>query len=242
LSDTPLPPALLRHASAYYRTAGRFAWHFARGKLHDPAFRAILAGGYLSQRQELLDLGAGQGLLAASLLAARACHASERASDWPPAWPAPPQLRTYTGIEINPHEVRRARHAFALDTGTTIRMVHADIREADYGHPDAVVLLDVLHYCDFAAQEAVLRRARAALPAHGLLLMRIGDRAGGLAFRVSTAVDSTVALARHGRWLSLYCRSLRQWQELLHSSGFASRAIPMVGAAYSNALLVAHPL
>jgi len=241
LREAPLPPALLQHASAYYRSAGRFAWHFARGKLRDPAFRAILAGGYLAHRRDLLDLGAGQGLLAAWLLAARACHASGSAADWPAHWPAPPQLRSYTGIEINPHEVRRGRRAFGLDTGITVRMVHADIREADYGNPDAIVLLDVLHYNDFAAQEALLRRARAALPDDGLLLMRIGDRAGGMAFTLSTAVDRTVALARRGRWLRLYCRPLRQWQELLRALGFSCRAIPMVGAAYSNALLVAHP-
>jgi SAM-dependent methyltransferase len=242
LSEAPLPRALLHHASAYYRAAGRFAWHFARAKLHDPAFRAILTGGYLAQRQDLLDLGAGQGLLAAWLLAAQACHASERAGDWPRNWPVPPQLRTYTGIEINPHEVRRARRAFALDTGSSIRIVHADIREADYGHPDAIVLLDVLHYFDFAAQESVLQRARRALPSDGVLLMRIGDRAGGLPFTLSTAVDRSVALARRGSWLRLYCRPLRQWQELLKGLGFASRAIPMTGATYSNALLLAQPL
>ena len=34
---------LLDRASAPYRGAGRFAWHFARGKLgHDPVFRHLL--------------------------------------------------------------------------------------------------------------------------------------------------------------------------------------------------------
>ncbi len=241
MSETPLPPALLTHACAYYRGAGRFAWHFARAKLSaDPAFRAILAGGYLAQREHLLDLGAGQGLLAACLLAARACCAAERAGEWPAHWPAPPQLRSYTGIEINPHEVRRGRRAFALDPGTLVRMVHGDIREADFGHPDAIVLLDVLHYCDPAAQEALLRHARAALPHEGLLLLRVGDREGGLAFSVSTAVDRTVALARRGSWLRLHCRPLREWQELLRSLGFSVRTVPMLARTCSNAMLVAH--
>jgi len=237
------PHALLRHASAYYRPAGRFAWHFAQGKLKgDPAFRTILAQGLLAEREDLLDLGAGQALLAAWLLAARTAYASERAGDWPPGWPAPPQLRSYTGIEINAQEVRRARRAFAHDSGAAVRIVHADIREADYGTPDAVVLLDVLHYSDFRTQEAVLRRVRAALAADGVLVLRIGDAAGGFGCALSKAVDRTVALARRGRWLRLHCRSLRQWQQLLATLGFATRAVPMPEAtAFSNVLLLARP-
>ena len=71
---------LIDSASAYYRGAGRFAWHWARGKLGgDPAFATILARGLLSGRSRILDLGCGQALLAAWLLAARACHASDDA-------------------------------------------------------------------------------------------------------------------------------------------------------------------
>ena len=77
---------------------GRFAQAKFKG---DPAFRAILAQGLLSGRERLLDLGAGQGLLAAWLLAARSCHASERAGAWPRSWPAPPDFASYVGIEIN---------------------------------------------------------------------------------------------------------------------------------------------
>ena len=108
--------ALLNSASAYYRRAGHFAWHFARGKLKgDPVFRAILEHGLLADRARLLDLGAGQGLLAAWLLAARSCQASEQDGAWPAHWPAPPELQTYLGIEINAQEVRRAQRAFALN-------------------------------------------------------------------------------------------------------------------------------
>jgi SAM-dependent methyltransferase len=241
LRALPAPRALLRHASAYYRPAGRFAWHFAQGKLAgDPAFRTILAEGLLAQVQDVLDLGAGQALLAAWLLAARATYASERAGDWPRGWPAPPPLRSYTGIEINPQEVRRARRAFAHDSGAAVRIVHADIREADYGTPDAVVLLDVLHYSDFRTQETILRRVRAALVAEGVLVLRVGDAAGGLGCALSKAVDRTVALARRGRWLPLHCRTLRQWQQLLAALGFTTRAVPMPDATlFSNVLLVA---
>jgi SAM-dependent methyltransferase len=205
---------LIDAASAYYRDAGYFAWYWARGKLAgDPAFEAILARGLLSGRSRLLDLGCGQGLLAAWLLAANARHASDAPRAWPQGWPAPPLLREYTGIEINPREVARARRAFALDPGAAVQIIHGDIRDVDYGSADAVVILDVLHYLDYSAQEQVLRRVRAAL-------------------------DHTIALARHRRWVRLECRPLRVWEQLLAASGFRTHALPMSqGMPFVNVLL-----
>jgi SAM-dependent methyltransferase len=233
--------ALIRAASAFYRPAGRFAWYFARGKLKgDPVYTAILHQGLLARRERVLDLGAGQGLLAAWLLAARARHASGRAGAWPPGWPAPPNLLSYTGVEINPQEVRRARRAFARDPQAQLRIVHGDIRDVDYGTPDAVIILDVLHYLDYLAQERILQRVHAALAPGGLLLLRIGDASGGVGSRLSQTFDGTVALMRHGRWLRLHCRPLRQWQRLLSELSFEAHAVPMrriAGAA--NTLLVA---
>jgi SAM-dependent methyltransferase len=230
---------LIDAASAYYRGAGHFAWHFARGKLGaDPVFAAILARGLLGGRARILDLGCGQGLLAAWLLAARALHASDQAHAWPEGWPAPPWLRHYTGIEINPHEVARARHAFALDPRADVQILHGDIREVDYGTADAVVILDVLHYLDQPAQEQVLRRVREALGPQGLLLLRVGDAAGGVRFALSKAVDHTVALVRRRRWTRLECRPLRAWERLLSGCGFRTHALPMSqGTPFVNVLL-----
>lgn len=235
------PRALINAASAYYRRAGRFAWHFARGKLaRDPAFRAILEQGLLAGRERLLDLGAGQGLLAAWLLAGRACATSGNGAAWPRHWPPAPPLRSYVGVEINAQEVRRARCAFALDPGALVEIIHGDIRDVDYGTPDAVVILDVLHYNDYASQEDILRRVRAALGPGGLLLMRVGDAEGGLGFTLSKAVDRTVALARRGRWRALKCRPLKEWQRLLAGLGFRTRTVSVGGgAAFANTLLCA---
>jgi SAM-dependent methyltransferase len=241
VSQTAPPAALLAAASAYYKPAGPFARHFAHGKLKaDPAFQAILEQGLLAGRAHLLDLGAGQGLLAAWLLAARSCHASERAGAWPRGWPAPPDFASYLGIEINPQEVRRARRAFALATGAQVQIVHGDIRDVDYGTPDAVVILDVLHYNDYASQERILARVRAVLVPGGLLLMRIGDADGGLGFTLSKALDRTVVLARRGRWTPLKCRALKEWLTLIQQLGFATRTVPMSkGAPFTNVLLLA---
>jgi SAM-dependent methyltransferase len=237
-SSAGLAP-LIEAASTYYRGAGRFAWSFARGKLKgDPVFAALLAHGLLAGRTTVLDLGCGQGLLAAWLLAAHGRHASGEPNAWPHGWPAPPLLRSYTGIEINPREVARARRAFALDPGSAVQIVHGDIRDVDYDPADAVVILDVLHYLDFSAQERVLQRVRGALAPQGVLLLRIGDAAGGSRFRLSKAIDQTVVLARRRRWVPLSCRPLRAWLELLTACGFSARALPMsAGTPFVNVLL-----
>ena len=150
--------ALLDTASARYRRAGRFAWHFARGKLGgDPAFRALLRLGLLTGRARLLDLGCGQGLLATWLQAAHDCYLGKGPGKWPAQWPAPPQLRDYTGIELNPKEVQRARIGLA-DCDAQVTLLEGNICELPYPAVDAVVIMDVLHYLDYPAQEEVLRR------------------------------------------------------------------------------------
>ena len=74
--------ALVTAASEPYQRAGRFAWHFARGKLRwDPVFGHLIARGLIAPRTRVLDIGCGQGLLA-SLLAAAAQseHSGEAAA------------------------------------------------------------------------------------------------------------------------------------------------------------------
>jgi SAM-dependent methyltransferase len=232
--------ALLDTASARYRRAGRFAWHFARGKLGgDPAFRALLRLGLLTGRARLLDLGCGQGLLATWLQAAHDCYLGKGPGKWPAQWPAPPQLRDYTGIELNPKEVQRARIGLA-DCDAQVTLLEGNICELPYPAVDAVVIMDVLHYLDYPAQEEVLRRVHAALVPKGLLLTRIGDAAGGRGFLLSKWVDHVVMLFRGGHWQRLSCRTLAEWCTLLERLGFTVRSIPMSeGTPFTNVLLVA---
>jgi SAM-dependent methyltransferase len=240
-SEAATLASLAAASSAYYRSAGQFAWRFARGKLGgDPAFGAILSQGLLRDRTRLLDLGCGQGLIAAWLLAARSEFVRDTGRGWPSTWPAPPQLKSYVGVEINPHEVRRARRAFAADSGLDCKVLHGDVRDVDYGAPDAVVIMDVLHYLDYSSQERVLTRVRAALAPGGLLLMRVGDADGGLGFAFSKAFDRTVAFMRRGAWRPLTCRRLDDWRSLLAGTGFRAHAQPMgAGTPFVNTLLVA---
>jgi SAM-dependent methyltransferase len=233
LRRDPAVAALVEIASAPYRAVGRFAWYFARGKLKgDPAFAAILARGLLTQRTQILDLGCGQGLLAAWLIAAQAVQLAGR---WPRDWPPAPSPEQLSGIEINPREVARARRAL----GKRAHFLQGDIRHVDYGAVDAIVILDVLHFSDFASQELVLGRARAALAPGGVLLLRIGDAGGGWGFVMGTLIDRLVALVRRRRWLHLACRPASEWRSLLTRLGFVTEVLPMSkGTPFANVLLI----
>jgi O-methyltransferase involved in polyketide biosynthesis len=133
-------------------------------------------------------------------------------------------------------DVKRAHAAL----GPACEISQGDIRNAEFGATDAVVILDVLHYITEEEQLHVLRRARAALPAQGLLLMRIGDADAGLRFRYSQWVDKLIMLCRGHASVMTHCRSAAQWRALLHECGFQVQAAPMpTGTRFANVLLIA---
>jgi SAM-dependent methyltransferase len=226
--------AIVAAAAGLYRPAGRFAERFARGKLaHDPVFAAILAQGLIPDRARLVDVGCGQGLLEALLVAALDRH-QQRA--WPVAWPAPPRPASMWGIDLSPRAVRAARAAL----GAQARVIAGDVRTADIPPADAIVLLDVLHYVDPGAQEAVLARCRGALDRGGVLLLRVADAQAGLRFWMTAAADRVATIARGGS-PRLYCRPLPDWIALLGRVGFGEvRTSPMsAGTPFANVLLLA---
>jgi SAM-dependent methyltransferase len=224
---------LVDAAAAPYRQAGRFAWHFARGKVGaDPAFMGLLRCGLIAPGARILDLGCGQGLLASTLFAAASLHAR---GEWPTAWPAAPSGARVHGIELMLRDVERARRAL----GALAVIEHADIRTAAFAPADAVVILDVLHYIPRRDQDAVLTRVRDALSPEGVLLLRVGDASAGLPFRVSNWVDHVVTWARGHRLGKLHCRPLRDWIATLERLGFRVEAVPMSeGTPFANVLLV----
>lgn len=229
--------ALHAQACEPYRAAGRFAWHFARGKLgRDPVFRGLLERGDLPARARVVDIGCGQALLA-SLAATIDRH--EAAGLWPRSWPAPPTGLRYTGLDLMPRDIERARHALAsLPTPPTL--LCADMRSAPLPACEVVVILDAMHYVDHADQAAVLGRVREALRPHGRLLLRVGDAASTRGFAISQWVDRTVTRVRGHRVAPTWGRTLPEWIALLEGLGFRVASVPMSrGTPFANVLLVA---
>lgn len=240
--------ALHARATAPYKASGNFGWHFARGKLgHDPAFRGILERGLIGAgRPRLLDIGSGQSLLANLLHSASAMQ--REGGPWPGAWPATPARPAYTGIELMPRDVERARRAMG-HIEPAPALVCGDMCSAALPPCDVVVILDVLHYVDHAAQEGVLARVRDALRAGaagrapsvgGRLLLRVGDAASRRGFAISQWVDRTVTRIRGHRVSPTWGRPLADWMALLERLGFAVQSLPMSqGTPFANVLLVA---
>ena len=230
---------LHQHATEPYRKAGRFAWHFARGKLgHDPVFRGLIERGLIGQRHgRVVDIGCGQGLFA-SLLSAMGAMQS-RSGLWPASWPTPPATAHYTGIELMPKDIARAQ-ASVGHLEPAPRFVCADMCKAELPPSDLVVILDVLHYVDLDAQEGVLRRVHAALQPGGRLLLRVGDAASRRGFAISQWVDRSVTRIRGHRVSPTWGRPLDEWTALLRRLGFSVQSMPMSkGTPFANVLLVA---
>ena len=227
-------PALIERASASYRPAGRFALHFARGKLRwDPVFRHFLSQGLIAPGSRVLDIGCGQGLLA-SLLAAAADAA--RRGRWPAGWAAAPADVRVTGIELSARDVARARDAL----GAGAEVVCGDMRRVDFPAADTVVILDVLHYVARHEQDEVLARVRAALGGSGTLLLRVGDAASRRRFAVSQWVDRLVFRLRGCRARPQNGRAVSEWIDHLVGLGFSVSHRPMSqGTPFANVLLVA---
>lgn len=225
---------LLEAATRPYIPAGRYAWHFARGKLrHDPVFSSLLRRGLLPDRGLLLDLGCGQGVLLSLLRAARESY---RAGGWPEGWPPPPLNLDLLGIELLEGRVRAARQAL----GESAPVVQGDLREVALRPASAIVILDVLLYLDEAEQLRLLDRVAAALEPGGLLLLREADAGAGLAFQVTKWSERIAGAIRGEPGRSLCYRTAIEWIAQLASRGLSVEAEPMSqGTPFANVLYVA---
>ncbi len=228
--------ALVDAASARYQKGSRFAYHFARGKLGiDPLFIDLLRLGDMPASARFLDLGCGQAVFAAWLLAAR-----ERfeAGLWPAGWAPPPRVESLHGLELMPRDVARAQAALASEP--RVRIECGDICTTEFEKVDVITIFDVLHYFGPAAQDDVLSRIRGALRPGGLLVARVGDAAGGFRFSLSRWVDQTVTFVRGHGFSPMYCRPAEEWAHALRLLGFQVRTIRTEGGPpFANTMLIA---
>jgi SAM-dependent methyltransferase len=231
---------LLERASRPYFLGGHFAGNFCKGKLKgDPIFLALLEHGSIPNAARLLDLGCGKGLLASWLNAARLMYETNL---WPQHWPPAPKLAQFSGLDLDQGDVDVARTALVKNATLDFQVNFevGDIHSAHFGTADVVIILDVLHYIAYDAQENVIRRVRAALPLGGILILRIGDAAGGLPFLYSKWVDRSVLFLRGYRGVRLYCRTLESWIDLLGREGFNVSPLAMSkGTIFCNVTLLA---
>lgn len=214
----------------------RFAYHFARGKLgFDPLFIDLLRLGILPERGHFLDLGCGQAVFAAWLLAARQAY---EAGNWPAGWAPPPVVESLHGLELMPRDVARAQAALADEPRVRIEL--GDICKAAFEQVDVITIFDVLHYFGPDAQDDVLSRIRTALRPGGVFVARVGDAAGGLRFSLSRWVDQIVTFVRGHGFSSMHCRSVDEWVRALSALGFDVKTIRTEGGPpFANTMLIA---
>jgi SAM-dependent methyltransferase len=226
---------LLVDAAAHlYRPSGLHPHFFARGKLgHDPVFPELLRRGIFWEGARILDLGCGQAVLCAALVAARTQF--ERGV-WPDGWPDPPKAFSLHGIDLRPQAVKWARAAL----GDHATFVAADLGDARLPVADIAVILDVLHYLAPDTQQRVLDAVAGTLAVPGLLLLRVGNVAAGWRSAITQASDKFSTLVRGQGWPQLYHRCVGEWKALLEIRGFGVTEEPMSeGTPFSNVLLVA---
>lgn len=119
----------------------------------DPAYALVLA--QIGEAKDVLDLGAGMGLMEA-LFAARFPGGRIR------------------GVEWDERKVAVARQLLGGMSAATVE--HGDACEAAPGSPDAILLIDLLHYMEPAVQRAMLERHGRSLARGGVLIVRELDK------------------------------------------------------------------
>jgi cyclopropane fatty-acyl-phospholipid synthase-like methyltransferase len=143
------------------------------------------------------------------------------------------------GFDLRSNAIVAGQRALA-DVRDRVTLSVDDVRQIMLPECDTVVMLDVLHYIDPAAQTRLLTNAHAVLAPAGTLLLRVGDAARNWRFRFTSAVDWWVSLARQKSWPRFYCRSLAEWTALLEDIGYSVVAQPMSqGTPFANVLLIA---
>jgi methyltransferase family protein len=226
---------LARAASRPFLRGGIYPWQFARWKLRlDPVFLALLREGYLPDRGRLVDVGCGQGVLLALLVAAREQY---RHGEWPPGWARPPLNLELRGLERRRDRVWVARRALR----DSAQVERCDVRETALPRCSAIATLDLLLYLEPDDQRRLLEKAAAALDPGGVLLLREADTAAGFAYQVTRWSARLSAMGTGGLWPQIHCRSAAEWASLLEALGFSvAAAEPMsAGTPFANVLFVA---
>ena len=174
----------------------------------------------------IVDLGSGHGLLALMLSVS---------SD----------EREIIGIDHDPRRVCLAGKAMARNAnGPRSRFEVGDIETALSTFADrslaGIAMIDVLHYFDSEAQNALLEQAARVLDAGGVLAVREIDSEGGVAAIWSRLYENAairVGFTRSAR-RQLQFRSADAWTKMLEGAGFTVSAEACGSPIFSDVLFI----
>jgi uncharacterized protein (DUF2062 family) len=190
----------------------RYRYYVAWKVRLDPIYPMVLP--LLQGRREVLDLGAGLGILAFFVK----------------------QASPSTTVRCVEWDAKKAALAQRL-LGPQAEVVEADARRAELGSPEAIVLLDVLHYSPVDQQRAWLERCIAALQVGGVLVLRELDVEKG---QTPAAIERRAVKGGWNKGDGVYPWAISELVAWLDSCGLeVTRKAGGRGLFRANALLIA---
>jgi len=189
---------------------------------------------HIPRKGVIYDLGCGHGLFSLEL--------ARRSPE-----------RRVVGLDHDDSRIAIAQNAArrALGRGSGAFMTNVSFEKGDlsrvpemapeFGRPDAISMIDVLHYFDFAAQQSCLRRAGELLARGGLLVFREVDPEGGWISRWNRCYEklaTSVGFTR-SKETNLYFRTRDEWLDALAEAGFRATAQRCSSPLFADVLYVA---
>lgn len=160
----------------------RWHYHYSSAKLRtDPLYDGVCRA-LADNREPLLDLGCGIGLLAHCLNA----RGLENA---------------YLGVDNDAQKIALAQRAAGVAQLSHAQFATVNLANEFPQHQGSIALLDVLQYLYPDAQRTLLERCRATLSPQGVLIIRTGLADGSWR---SAFTHGTDFLARCVRWMNTH--------------------------------------
>jgi uncharacterized protein (DUF2062 family)/2-polyprenyl-3-methyl-5-hydroxy-6-metoxy-1,4-benzoquinol methylase len=220
LEDVTQPPLTDDEMDTLYEALGRLPRrfrHYGAWKVRlDPVYPLALP--LLAFRKEVVDLGAGMGLLGL-LIHARFAPIKVRCIEW------------------DVPKVEMARRL--LDGLPDVTAEQGDARTVALGSPDAICLFDVLHYSPIEEQRAWLTRCVTALAPGGLLLVRELDPERG-SWGLAEKIERNAVKRGWNRGAGVHAWPISQLAQALRDLGLEVEVKQAGKGLFSaNALVVA---
>lgn len=213
--------AAIARTKAHYADAPAAHRHYVSSKLRfDPLSHELyLFGKAKAPLGHIVDAGCGRGQFAFLLL-----ELGYGTQVW--------------GFDHDAAKVAVAQNATLSLSGGSAHFETGDLKSKSFPAADTFLLLDVLHYLDLQAQDAVLQRSTAALNEGGHLLVRETNHQGGWGPRLASVFEVLARLFGINRGDRLVFRAPGEIEAVLNSYGLmVVRHTPK--GALDNVLLVA---